>query len=101
MDGRVSNQNERSGISVRDPRSKAERSYVAGKACSILKLSMPCLVDNMDDRVNRDYGAWPERLYVIDKQGLIQVAGGPGPFGFSPSLNLAESWLEEHATKSN
>ncbi len=57
---------------------------------------MPCLVDEMDDRVNNAYGAWPERLYVIDKLGIIQVAGGPGPFGFAPSLKEAENWLRNN-----
>lgn len=96
VDGRVSGQNEAANIAVRDPRTKEEREYVAGKACSILKLSMPCLVDEMDDRVNRAYAAWPERLYVVDLNGNLAVAGQRGPFGFSPSLDAAESWLSRN-----
>lgn len=44
---------------------------------------MPALVDEIDDRVNHAYRAWPDRLYVIDEKGRIAYAGGRGPFYFS------------------
>jgi hypothetical protein len=43
------------------------------------------VVDEMDDRVAAAYAAWPERLYVVDKQGRIAYAGGQGPFEFWPT----------------
>ena len=33
---------------------------------------------------DRAYGAWPERLYVIDREGRIAYQGGKGPYGFDP-----------------
>jgi hypothetical protein len=58
-----------------------------------LNLTIPVLVDDMDDSVNRAYAAWPERFYVIGIDGRIAYAGGPGPFQFKPqelSTFLAE-----------
>ena len=41
--------------------------------------------DNMDDKVENAYDAWPDRLYVVDKRGRIVYKGGKGPGGFNPS----------------
>jgi len=30
------------------------------------------------------YGAWPDRLYLVGKDGKIAMAGGRGPFDFKP-----------------
>jgi len=50
-----------------------------------LKLDIPAVVDKLDDRVNRDYAGWPDRLYLVSKDGKIAYKGGPGPGGFRPS----------------
>ena len=49
-----------------------------------LGLTMPTLVDTMDDNASLAYGAWPDRIYVIGKNGKVIAAGEPGPRGFSP-----------------
>lgn len=49
-----------------------------------LGLTMPVLVDRMDDAVSNAFAAWPERIYVVDANGRIAHAGGPGPFEFDP-----------------
>ena len=49
-----------------------------------LKMSMPVLVDEMDDRVGHAYSGMPARLYVIDKSGKVAYKSGRGPFGFKP-----------------
>jgi hypothetical protein len=38
----------------------------------------------VDDAVGARYGAWPERLYVLDAAGRVLYRGGPGPFEFRP-----------------
>ena len=38
----------------------------------------------MNDKVNKAYGAAPERLFVIDKSGKIAYRGDQGPWGFKP-----------------
>jgi hypothetical protein len=50
-----------------------------------LKLSIPCLVDDMNNTAQKAYAGWPDRLYVIDKDGKVAFRGDPGPMGFRPS----------------
>ena len=45
---------------------------------------MPLLVDTIDNRVERAYSGFPDRLYLIGRDGRIAFQGGPGPFGFKP-----------------
>ena len=94
-DGWVMPANERAGINIKDPKSYAERVGVAEKACSVMKIKLPCLVDQMDDAVNKAYSAWPDRLYLVDTDGKIAVMGGTGPGGFAPSVKAARAWLEK------
>jgi hypothetical protein len=76
--------NDKAGISFLQPVSKSDRLAVAKKCCSILEISMPLLVDEMNDRVGHAYSGMPDRMYVIDKNGRVAYKGGRGPFGFKP-----------------
>lgn len=69
---------------VEDPTTEAERNAVAGTCVDELDLPMPALVDGLDDRVGKAYGAWPDRLYLIGQDGRIAYAGARGPAGFDP-----------------
>ncbi len=72
-------------ILVEDPVSDLERMQVAKTCMTKLALEpIPAVVDRVDDRVNQAYAAWPDRLYLVGKDGRIAYAGGPGPFGFRP-----------------
>ncbi len=64
---------------------KEERVQVAGLCLRRLKIEMPALVDEPDDRVERAYTGWPDRLYVIDRDGRVAHKSAAGPFGFKPS----------------
>ena len=99
-DGRVAATNTRAGISVKDPTSLTERQQVADKACKELNLRWPCLVDDMENTVNKAYAAWPTRLYVVDTEGRIAVAGNRGPGGLAPSIKEAEKWLSAFTAQS-
>jgi hypothetical protein len=46
-------------------------------------MTMPLLVDDMDDRVGHAYSGMPDRLYVIGRDGRVVYKGGRGPFGFN------------------
>ena len=86
--------NDKVGISVLQPRTLLERVEVAGKCCTALEMTMPLLVDTMDDRVGHAYSGMPDRLYVIDSQGKVAYKSGRGPFGFrvgemEQALNMA------------
>jgi len=54
-----------------------------------LELTIPVLVDRMDDTVSNAFAAWPERIYVIDANANVAYAGGPGPFEFDPDAAAA------------
>jgi hypothetical protein len=72
----------------------AERCEHAQQCVAALKLKIPALVDREDNRVNRMYAGWPDRLYIVDRQGQIAVAGPPGPWGFKPEM--VETWLKQN-----
>lgn len=84
IDGWRMSSNDAAGISIKQPRFLNERESVAKTCCSTLKVSMPLVVDEMDDRVGNAYSGMPDRLYLIDGKGRIAYKSGRGPFGFRP-----------------
>jgi len=81
-DGWKMEQNERAGVSVKQPRTLGERTQVAGRFCAKLRPAMPVLIDDVDDRVGNLYSGMPGRMYVIDAKGRVAYKSGRGPFGF-------------------
>ncbi len=59
-----------------------ERCQAAGMCAIGLALRFPALVDTMDNATETAYTAWPDRLYVVDKDGRVAFKSRPGPFGF-------------------
>ena len=78
-------ENDRAGVVVAQPRTFGERRAAAAACCAGLDASIPAVVDGMDDAVAIPYGAWPERMFVIDAEGTVLYRGAPGPFGFLPA----------------
>ena len=72
-------------VLVASTTTKDERYNVAGLCVKNLGIELPALVDEADNRVERDYTAWPDRLYVIDRDGRIAHKSAAGPFGFEPA----------------
>lgn len=72
------------GAAINQPADLGQRVDVACECCKVLEVSMPLLVDDIDDRVGRAYSGMPDRLYVIDRDGKVVYKGGRGPFGFKP-----------------
>ncbi len=81
--------NERVGALVKTHTSFDDRTEAAETCSEELKISIPIIVDGMDDKVEKAYAGWPDRLYVVGVDGKIAFAGGPGPRGFQPSLAKA------------
>jgi hypothetical protein len=40
------------------------------------------LIDDMDNGVDTSYAALPDRLYLVDAEGIICYRSDPGPWGF-------------------
>ena len=59
-------------------------------------LAIPFVVDTMDDAVERAWAGWPDRLYVVDIDGVVVYRGGKGPMGFRPDeqVVIAHNWDE-------
>lgn len=76
--------NKRVGINFAQPKTTAERTRIAVQCCESLKMALPMLVDDIDDTVGRAYSGFPERLYLIDREGRIAYKGGRGPYGYKP-----------------
>ncbi len=57
---------------------------MAAKCSAALKMTVPLLVDGIDDAVGHAYSGMPDRLYIIGKDGRVAYKGGRGPFGFRP-----------------
>ena len=66
-----------------------ERFEAARQGVTRLGLTLPVLVDRLDDAVSNAFAAWPERIYVVDRLGRIAFVGGPGPFEFDPNAAAA------------
>lgn len=81
-DGWVSAGNRAEGIRVYDPTSHEERVEVAQTCAVRLDIEMPVLIDGIDNRVASAYGALPDRLYLIGKDGRVAFRGEKGPQGF-------------------
>jgi type I thyroxine 5'-deiodinase len=54
------------------PRSDGERTTTASACVRNLGIHIPAILDGIENRTERAYTGWPDRLYVL-----------PGPFGFS------------------
>ncbi len=81
--------NEEKGIRVRQQTELDERVAAAVAAATRLGLTMPILVDGMDDATSVGFAAWPERLVVVDSAGRIAYPGRPGPDGFDSAAAAA------------
>jgi hypothetical protein len=74
--------NEREGVVFAQPKSIDERVEVAHVCALRLELSIPTLIDDMENSTDKKYYALPDRLYLVGRDGRIAYRGAPGPFGF-------------------
>ena len=76
--------NRKEKISVASPTTLAERCAVEGTCATKLALRIPAVIDDLKNSTEKAYTAWPDRLYVIDREGRVDYKSQPGPFGFKP-----------------
>ena len=84
-DGWVLADNRRDGIALADPVSLEGRAAAADACALRLSTRIPILLDGLDDAVASAYGGWPDRLYLVGRDGRIAFQGEVGPFGFQPA----------------
>lgn len=83
-DGSQAQQNVRDGVLVANHKTIEEREEAAKHCAEELGIKIPILMDSMDDKTERAYQGWPDRIYIVGKDGTIAYAGAKGPRGFNP-----------------
>jgi iodothyronine deiodinase-like protein len=88
--------NERDDVFFSQPKTLGERVAVAQSCALRLELSIPTLIDDLENSTDQKYYALPDRLYLIGRDGRIAYRGAPGPWGFvAADLEAAiESYLD-------
>jgi hypothetical protein len=66
------------------PKNEEERAFVAGACVRKLGIKFPAVLDGFDNKTEKAYTGWPDRLYLIDRTGKIAYKSKAGPFGFKP-----------------
>jgi len=78
--------NEKEKVVYGYPKDYDERLGVADTCSTKLGIEFPALVDNIDNKTEAAYTAWPDRLYLIDLSGQVAFKSDAGPFGFKTDL---------------
>ena len=76
--------NFRDKVVFASPRNEDERASVAGTCVRKLGIKIPALLDEFGNSTESAYTAWPDRIYLIDRNGKVAYKSKPGPFGFKP-----------------
>ena len=76
--------NESDGVCFLKARTFEERRATARLCTESLGLTIPTLVDGLDDAASETFSAWPERIYIVGTDGCVSYRGGPGPYEFDP-----------------
>ena len=82
-------------LEITEHQNYGERCETAERLIKDKELTIPCVIDGMENLVNGAYLAHPDRIFLVRKDGRLAVAGNRGPFGFEPALKEARTWLEE------
>jgi hypothetical protein len=77
--------NVRDKVVFASPKNLDERSEVAGACVRKLGIKFPALIDGFENHAEVAYTGWPDRLYLIDRDGRVSFKSKAGPFGFHPN----------------
>jgi hypothetical protein len=76
--------NEKEKILLESAKNYEQKEEHATSCVRNLGIQFPALVDGMDNAVEKAYSGWPDRLYLVGKDGRILFKAGVGPGGFKP-----------------
>jgi Iodothyronine deiodinase len=71
-----------------------ERTEAAAFCGRTLKLTMPIVVDSIENKVGRAYAGWPNRMVVVGTSGNVVYATSPSPRG--TDAGRLRDWLKEN-----
>jgi hypothetical protein len=75
--------NVRDGVLFASAQSVDERTATASSCVRKLGIHIPAVVDGIENRTEQAYTGWPDRMYVVGRDGRIVFKTTPGPYGFS------------------
>ena len=76
--------NVKEGALLATTKTLEDRTKAADTCVIKLGLELPALADTPDDFAEPAYTGWPDRLFVVHKNGRIAFKSAAGPFGFKP-----------------
>jgi type I thyroxine 5'-deiodinase len=76
--------NVKDNVVFASPRNFDERTSAANSCVRKLGIKFPAVIDGFDNVTEKAYTGWPDRLYLIDRDGRVVYKSKPGPFGFHP-----------------
>ena len=65
------------------PRTDGERVATASACVRNLGIHIPAVLDGIENKTERAYTGWPDRLYLVGTDGRVAFKTAPGPYGFS------------------
>ena len=68
----------------RQPKRFEDRKELAKVLVERLGYRIPVAIDSIDNRADKAFAGWPERIYILGRGGKVLYKGGMGPFGFHP-----------------
>ena len=74
---------------------KVLKTYIDNNVKNSIGMSnnIPIYIDFMDNQVNKAFGAYPERLYII-QDNVVHYQGKMGPMGYH--LREVEDWIKNY-----
>jgi hypothetical protein len=69
-------------LDIEQPKTFDRRQEVAQGCKEALSLTIPMVVDDMQDTVAKAYNAHPDRLFILSADGKVAYRGNRGPRGF-------------------
>ena len=76
--------NRKDAMVFKQPKTDDERRKMAAILVDRLKYRVPVALDPIDGRAEKVFSAWPERIYIVGRDGRLIYKGDMGPFGFKP-----------------
>lgn len=86
-------------LSIFEHKKLDDRCEAADRLFKDKALTIPCIIDGMENLVNQAYSAHPDRIFVVRSDGRLAVAGERGPRGFEPAMKDAQRWLKNFRDK--
>jgi type I thyroxine 5'-deiodinase len=75
--------NVRDGVLFASARTEGDRTSTASACVRTLGIHIPAILDGIDNKTERAYTGWPDRLYLVGTDGRVAFKTAPGPYGFS------------------